>query len=322
MKAIQITEVGGPEKLILVDIYRPEPGAGEVLVKIEAAGLNFIDTYQRAGLYPIELPYVLGMEGAGTVETVGPNVTGFSPGDTVAYAMTAGSYAEFNVVPAALLIRVPDGVATRQAAALMLQGMTAHYLAHSTFPLQAGDRCLVHAGAGGVGRLLIQMAKMAGATVYATVGTEEKAELARECGADAAILYDQVNFQEEVMRLTDGEGVEVVYDSVAKATWERSLHSLKERGMLVLYGNASGPAPAINPLLLSAGGSLFLTRPVLGNYVATREELEWRAGEILGWVQDGSLTLRTEFDYPLAEAADAHRVLEGRQTTGKVLITP
>ena len=322
MKAIQITEVGGPEKLILVDIYRPEPGAGEVLVKIEAAGLNFIDTYQRAGLYPIELPYVLGMEGAGTVETVGPNVTGFSPGDTVAYAVTAGSYAEFNVVPAALLIRVPDGVATRQAAALMLQGMTAHYLAHSTFPLQAGDRCLVHAGAGGVGRLLIQMAKMAGATVYATVGTEEKAELARECGADAAILYDQVNFQEEVMRLTDGEGVEVVYDSVAKATWERSLHSLKERGMLVLYGNASGPAPAINPLLLSAGGSLFLTRPVLGNYVATREELEWRAGEILGWVQDGSLTLRTESDYPLAEAADAHRVLEGRQTTGKVLITP
>ena len=322
MKAIQITEVGGPEKLTLVDMDRPAPGAGEVLVKIEAAGLNFIDTYQRAGLYPIELPYVLGMEGAGTVETVGPNVTGFSPGDTVAYAMTAGSYAEFNVVPAALLIRVPDGVATRQAAALMLQGMTAHYLAHSTFPLQAGDRCLVHAGAGGVGRLLIQMAKMAGATVYATVGTEEKAELARECGADAAILYDQVNFQEEVMRLTDGEGVEVVYDSVAKATWERSLHSLKERGMLVLYGNASGPAPAINPLLLSAGGSLFLTRPVLGNYVATREELEWRAGEILGWVQDGSLTLRTEFDYPLAEAADAHRVLEGRQTTGKVLITP
>ena len=322
MKAIQITEVGGPEKLTLVDMDRPAPGAGEVLVKIEAAGLNFIDTYQRAGLYPIELPYVLGMEGAGTVEIVGPEVTGFSPGDAVAYAMTAGSYAEYNVVPAAVLIKVPDGVATRQAAALMLQGMTAHYLAHSTFTLQAGDRCLVHAGAGGVGRLLIQMAKKAGATVYATVGTEEKAELARECGADAAILYNEVNFQEEIMRLTDGEGVEVVYDSVAKATWERSLHSLKKRGMLVLFGNASGPTPAIDPLLLSTGGSLFLTRPVLGNYVATREELEWRAGEILGWVQDGSLTLRTEFDYPLAEAAEAHRALEGRQTTGKVLITP
>ena len=322
MKAIQITELGGPEKLTLVDIDRPEPGPDEVLVKIEAAGLNFIDTYQRAGLYPIELPYVLGMEGAGTVETVGSEVTGFAPGDSVAYAMAAGSYAEYNAVPAKLLLDIPEGVTTRQAAAVMLQGMTAHYLAHSTFTLEPGDKCLVHAGAGGVGRLLIQMAKNAGATVFATVGTEEKAEIARECGADAAILYDEVNFQEEIMRLTDGEGVEVVYDSVAKATWERSLHSLRERGMLVLYGNASGPAPAIDPLLLSTNGSLFLTRPVLGDYVSNREALEGRASDVLGWVLDGSLKLRTELDYPLAEAAGAHRALEGRQTTGKVLITP
>lgn len=322
MKAIQITELGGPEKLTLVDIDRPEPGPGQVLVKIEAAGLNFIDTYQRAGLYPIKLPYVLGMEGAGTVETVGPDVTDFASGDRVAYAMTPGSYAEYNVVPARILIKVPEGVTTRQAAAVMLQGMTAHYLAHGTFTLQPGDRCLVHAGAGGVGRLLIQMAKNVGAIVYATVGTEEKAEIARECGADAAILYNDVNFQEEVMRLTDNEGLEVVYDSVAKATWERSLHSLRTRGMLVLYGNASGAAPPIDPLLLSTSGSLFLTRPVLGNYVSTREELEWRASDVLGWVQDGSLKLRTEFDFPLAEAADAHRALEGRQTTGKVLIIP
>lgn len=322
MKAIQITELGGLEKLTLVDIDRPEPGPGQVLVKIEAAGLNFIDTYQRAGLYPIKLPYVLGMEGAGTVETVGPDVTDFASGDRVAYAMTPGSYAEYNVVPARILIKVPEGVTTRQAAAVMLQGMTAHYLAHGTFTLQPGDRCLVHAGAGGVGRLLIQMAKNVGAIVYATVGTEEKAEIARECGADAAILYNDVNFQEEVMRLTDNEGLEVVYDSVAKATWERSLHSLRTRGMLVLYGNASGAAPPIDPLLLSTSGSLFLTRPVLGNYVSTREELEWRASDVLGWVQDGSLKLRTEFDFPLAEAADAHRALEGRQTTGKVLIIP
>ncbi len=305
MKAIQITELGGPEKLTLVDVERPEPGAGEVLVKIEAAGLNFIDTYQRAGLYPIELPFTLGMEGGGTVAAVGPEVTGFAVGDDVAYAMTPGSYAEYNLVPAAILIKVPDGVSNRDAAAVMLQGMTAHYLAHSTFTLEPGDKCLVHAGAGGVGRLLIQMAKNIGATVFATVGTEEKAEIASECGADATILYDQV-----------------VYDSVAKATWERSLHSLKERGMLVLYGNASGPAPAIDPLLLSTSGSLFLTRPVLGNYVSTRDALEWRAGDILKWVQDGSLKLRTEIDFPLAEAADAHRALEGRKTTGKVLIIP
>ncbi len=322
MKAIQITEMGGPEKLTLVDIERPEPGPGEVLVKIEAAGLNFIDTYQRAGLYPIDLPYILGMEGGGTVETVGADVTGFAPGDAVAYAMSAGSYAEYNVVPARILIKVPEAVSIRQAAAVMLQGMTAHYLAHSTFTLQPGDRCLVHAGAGGVGRLLIQIARNAGATVYATVGTEEKAEIARECGADAVILYDEVNFQEEVMRLTEGEGVEVVYDAVAKATWERSLHSLKERGMLVLYGNASGLTPAIDPLLLSTNGALFLTRPGLGSYVSTRGDLEWRASDVLGWVEDGSLKLRTEFDYPLAEAADAHRALEGRQTTGKVLIIP
>ena len=322
MKAIQITELGGPEKLTLVDIDQPVPGAGEVLVKIEAAGLNFIDTYQRAGLYPIELPFTLGMEGGGTVAAVGPEVTGFAVGDGVAYAMTPGSYAEYNLVPAAILIKVPDGVSNRDAAAVMLQGMTAHYLVHSTFTLEPGDKCLVHAGAGGVGRLLIQMAKNIGATVFATVGTEEKAEIARECGADAAILYDQANFQEEVMRLTDDEGVEVVYDSVAKATWERSLHSLKERGMLVLYGNASGPVPAIDPLLLSTSGSLFLTRPVLGNYVSTRDALEWRAGDILKWVQDGSLKLRTEIDFLLAEAADAHRALEGRKTTGKVLIIP
>ena len=266
--------------------------------------LNFIDTYQREGLYQITLPYILGMEGAGTVEKVGPNVVGFSPGDSVAYAMTAGSYAEFNVVP------------------VMLQGMTAHYLAHSTFKLETGHTCLVHAGAGGVGRLLIQIAKQAGAIVYTTVGNDAKAEIARECGADRVILYNEVNFQEEIMRLTDNKGLDVVYDAVAKSTWERSLLSLKERGMLVLYGNASGPAPAIDPLLLNTSGSLFLTRPSLGNYVSTREELEWRASDVFNWVLNGSLKLRTEFDYPLAQAADAHRALEGRVTTGKVLIVP
>jgi NADPH2:quinone reductase len=322
MKAIQITQVGGPEKLTLVDTDRPEPAVGEVLVKIESAGLNFIDTYQREGLYQITLPYILGMEGAGTVEKVGPNVVGFSPGDSVAYAMTAGSYAEFNVVPASTLIRLPKGLTSRQAAAVMLQGMTAHYLAHSTFKLETGHTCLVHAGAGGVGRLLIQIAKQAGAIVYTTVGNDAKAEIARECGADRVILYNEVNFQEEIMRLTDNKGLDVVYDAVAKSTWERSLLSLKERGMLVLYGNASGPAPAIDPLLLNTSGSLFLTRPSLGNYVSTREELEWRASDVFNWVLNGSLKLRTEFDYPLAQAADAHRALEGRVTTGKVLIVP
>jgi NADPH2:quinone reductase len=322
MRAIRIHENGEAEVLRWEEIATPAPGPGEVLVRIEACGVNFIDIYFRRGLYKAALPLTLGQEAAGVVEAVGAGVSEVRPGDRVAYAGVLGSYAEYAVTPAARLVTLPPGIDSRQAAAAMLQGMTAHYLACTTFPLTASHTALVHAAAGGVGLLLVQMAKMRGARVIATVGSEEKARLARGAGADAVVLYTQQDFQAEALRFTGGQGVDVVYDSVAKATWEKSLHSLRPRGMLVLYGNASGAAPAIDPLLLSQRGSLFLTRPKLNDYTLTREELLQRAGEVLGWVAAGKLRLRLEHVYPLAEAAAAQRALESRQTTGKVLLIP
>ncbi len=322
MKAVRIHEYGGAEVLRYEDIAVPPAGRGEARVKIEATGVNFIDIYFRQGLYKAALPLIAGQEAAGVVEAVGEGVTEVRPGDQVAYCGVLGTYSEYGVAPAARLVRLPDGVDSRSAAAALLQGMTAHYLATTTFPLQAGHTALVHAAAGGVGLLLIQMAKMRGARVFGTVSTEEKARLARHMGADEVIQYTSQDFQAEVMRLTDGAGVDVVYDSVARATWEKSLHSLRPRGMLVLFGNASGAAPAIDPLLLAQRGSLFLTRPKLGDYVATRQELLSRAGDVLGWVASGKLKLRVEHVFPLARAADAQRALEARRTTGKVLLTP
>jgi NADPH2:quinone reductase len=322
MKAVRIHQNGGADVLRYEDAPNPEPRPGEALVKIEAAGVNFIDIYFRQGLYKSALPLILGQEAAGTVEKLGPGVDGVQPGDRVACAGILGTYAEYFVAPAGRLVKLPAGIDARSAAAAMLQGMTAHYLATATFPLQAGHTALVHAAAGGVGLLLIQMAKMRGARVFGTVSTAEKAALARQVGADETILYTSQDFQAEVMRLTAGAGVDVVYDSVARSTWEKSLHSLRPRGMLVLYGNASGAAPAIDPLLLSQRGSLFLTRPKLGDYTATREELLQRAGEVLGWVASGRLKLRISHVFPLAEAAEAQQALEGRRTTGKVLLIP
>ena len=322
MKAVRIHENGGAEMLRYEEAPAPEPKAGEALVKIEAVGVNFIDIYFRQGLYKAGLPMTLGQEAAGVVESVGPGVSEVKAGDRVAYAGVLGSYAEYAVAPAARLVTLPAGVEARQAAAAMLQGMTAHYLATTTFPLGPAHTALVHAAAGGVGLLLIQMAKMRGARVIGTVGSQEKAALARQAGADEVIVYTEQDFQMEVLRLTGGAGVDVVYDSVAKATWEKSLHSIKPRGMLVLYGNASGAAPAIDPLLLSQRGSLFLTRPKLGDHTATRAELLARAGEVLGWVAAGKVKLRLEHVYPLSEAAAAQRALEGRQTTGKILLIP
>ncbi len=322
MKAVRIHENGGAEVLRYEEVATPAPGAGEALVKIEAVGVNFIDIYFRLGLYKAALPITLGQEAAGVVEAVGPGVTEVRPGDRVAYAGVLGSYAEYAVAPAARLVTLPAGVEARSGAAAMLQGMTAHYLACHTFPLGPGHTALVHAAAGGVGLLLTQMAKMRGARVIASVGSAEKAQLARQAGADEVVVYTEQDFQAEALRLTGGKGVDVVYDSVAQATWEKSLYSLGRRGMLVLFGNASGAAPAIDPLLLAQRGSLFLTRPKLADYTATREELLSRAGEVLDWVASGKLQLRVEHVYPLAEAAQAQRALEGRRTTGKVLLIP
>ncbi len=322
MKAVRIHEHGGAEVLRYEEIPTPSPGPGEALVRVEAAGVNFIDIYYRQGLYKASLPLTGGQEAAGIVESLGPGAAEVAPGDRVAYAGTLGAYAQYAVVPAARLVKLPPGVDSRQAAAAMLQGMTAHYLATATFPLASGHTALVHAAAGGVGLLLVQMAKMRGARVFGAVSTGEKAKLARQAGADEVILYTSQDFQAEVMRLTGGAGVDVVYDSVARATWEKSLHSLRPRGMLVLYGNSSGPAPPIDPLLLTQRGSLFLTRPKLGDYVATREELLARAGEVLGWVAAGRLQVRAEHVFPLADAARAQQALEQRLTTGKVLLIP
>lgn len=322
MKAIRIRANGGPEVLKLEEIPDPTPGPGEAAVKIEAAGLNYIDVYYRTGLYKTQLPFTPGLEGAGVVTAVGANVTEVKVGDRVAYTGVPGAYAQLAVVPAARLVRLPDGVDGKAGAAAMLQGMTAHYLSHTTYPLQSGHWCLVHAAAGGVGLLLCQMAKMRGAKVIGTVSTEAKAKLAREAGADEVILYTQQDFEAEVKRITGGAGVHVVYDAVGKTTFDKSLNCLRMRGMLVLYGQSSGPVPSLDPAVLNQKGSLFLTRPSLFHHVATREELLQRAGDVLGWIKSGKLKLRIDLTLSLAQAAEAHRQLEGRQTTGKVLLIP
>jgi NADPH2:quinone reductase len=322
MKAIQIHETGGPEVLQLDELPIPQPGAGQVLIRVEAVGVNFIELYFRKGVYKAALPLTLGSEAAGTVEELGPGVTGFAAGDAVASVSALGSYAEYALVPAAALVKVPGGLSMEQAAAAMLQGMTAHYLAYSTFPLKAGNTALVHAAAGGVGLLLTQMAVRLGAHVIATVSTEAKAELAREAGASDVILYTEQDFEMEVKRLTGGKGVDVVYDSVGKTTFEMGLNCLRPRGMLALFGASSGPVPPFDLIQLAGKGSLFVTRPTLWHYIATRAELEWRAGDVLGWAAKGELKLRAEHLYPLSEAAQAQVDLEGRKTTGKVLLEP
>ena len=322
MKAIRVHAAGGPEVMRLDDVAQPTPKAGEALVKVDAAGLNYIDVYFRSGQYKAEYPLTLGLEAGGTVTAVGPNVSEVKVGDKVAYTGVPGAYAEHAAVPAARLVVLPAGVSTKQGAAAMLQGMTAHYLACSTYPLKKGDTCLVHAAAGGVGLLLCQMAKMRGARVIGTVSTDEKAKLASEHGADETIIYTRQDFEAEVKRLTDGKGLQVVYDAVGKTTWDKSLNSLAPRGLMALYGQSSGPIGQIDPGILSTKGSLFLTRPSLNHHIASREELQSRAGEVLGWIRDGKLRLRTEFEFPLKDAAEAHRALEGRKTTGKVLLVP
>ena len=322
MKAIRIHEHGGPDTLRYEDVPDPKPRDGEALVKLEAIGLNYIDTYHRTGLYPLGLPFIPGLEGSGIVEAVGSGVSEVGVGDRVAYGSVPNSYADFVVAPGEELVRLPSGMDTRTGAAAMLQGMTAHYLAHTTYPLKRGDSALVHAAAGGVGLLLVQMAKRCGARVFGTVSTEDKAKLAREAGADEVILYSEQDFLSEVKRLTDGRGVDVVYDSVAKTTFEKSLDSLRPRGYMVLFGQSSGPVPPFNLIILSQKGSLFITRPSLGSYTSTREELLHRAEDVLGWVSSGELKLRIGETLPLSEAAEAHRRLEGRKTTGKVLLIP
>jgi NADPH2:quinone reductase len=322
MRAVRVHNFGGPEVLKNEEIAVPEPKAGEARVKIEAIGLNYVDIYQRTGLYPLSLPFTLGRESAGLVDATGPNVAEVKVGDRVAYAMEPGAYAEYAVVPAWKLVPVPANVDTLSAAATMLQGMTAHYLAHSTYPLNQGDTALVHAAAGGVGLLLIQVAKRRGANVIGTVGTEAKAELAKRAGADHVILYTQSDFLQEVKKITGGAGVHVVYDSVGQTTFEKSLDCLRPRGCLALFGQASGPVPPFDLGKLAAKGSLFVTRPTLLHYMSDRRELLERAGDLFNWISSGNLKLRIEKTFPLAEAAEAHRQLEGRRTTGKVILLP
>ena len=322
MRAIRVYETGGPEVLRLEEAELPEPGPGQVRVKVAAIGLNFIETYQRTGLYKLPLPFTPGGEFAGTVDAVGPEVLDFAPGDRVVTASGIGGYAEYALAPADKLVRVPETVELKLAAAVMLQGLTAHYLVYSTYPLKGGDTCIVTAAAGGVGLLLVQIAKLQGARVFGLVSTEAKAALAREAGADEVIFYTQENFAQRARSLTSGRGVDVVYDSVGKSTWEQTLDSLRPRGYAVFFGNASGPVPAIEPLALSTRGSLFMTRPTLGHYIATPEELAWRAGELLRWLDAGTLKVRVDREFALQQVADAHRALEGRETTGKVLIIP
>jgi NADPH2:quinone reductase len=322
MKAILMQGFGGPEVMRLVEVADPTPGPGQLLVRVEAAGVNYIDVYHRTGLYPNTLPLTPGLEGAGVVLGVGPDVTGHRTGERVAWTSTLGSYAERLLVPARQAVEVPDALETRQAAALMLQGMTAQYLSSATYPLKPGDTCLVHAAAGGVGLLLVQMAKARGARVFGTVSTEDKAARTREAGADEVILYSREDFLSAVRRATDGRGVHVVYDSVGRATYEKSLDCLRPLGMLVLFGQSSGPVPPIDPLVLSQKGSLFLTRPKLFDYVSDRASLEARAGEVMSAVASGRLRVRIDRTYPLAAAAEAHRALESRSTTGKILILP
>ncbi len=322
MKQIQIAQYGGPDAMKLVDAPTPSPGPGQALVKIAAAGVNFIDVYFRSGLYKADLPFTPGSEGSGVVEAVGANVTEVKPGDRVAYAMTRGSYSEYALVPGAQAVTLPDSVDFDTAAAAMLQGMTAHYLTHSTYPLTPGDKALVHAAAGGAGGLIVQMAKMLGATVYGTVGSEEKAAIAREAGADETILYNEQDFAAEVKRLTGGKGVDVIYDSVGATTFLKGLDILRPRGTMALFGQSSGTVQPIDPNILNPKGSLFLTRPSLAHHVLTREELLWRARDVLGWIGSGKLKLRIDKRYLLADAAQAHRDLEGRRTAGKLLLIP
>src|SRR6058998_999060 len=322
MKAIRVHSPGGPEALRYEDVPQPSLAAAQVLVKVEAAGVNYIDVYQRTGLYKVATPFTLGQEGAGVVTAVGSGVTDVRVGARVAYTTVLGAYAEYATVPADRVVALPDGVSSKQGAALMLQGMTAHYLACTTYPLKSGDVCLVHAAAGGVGLLLCQIAKLRGARVLGTVSTREKAALARGVGADDVILYTEQDFETEVKRLTNGAALQVIYDSVGKTTFEKGLGCLAPRGMMVLYGQSSGPVGPFDPQVLSQKGSLFLTRPTLAHYTATRAELLGRAGEVLGWIKSGKLTVRIERELPLAQAAEAHRLLEGRKTTGKVLLIP
>ena len=322
MKAIRVHSPGGPEALRYEDVPRPSPAAGDVLVKVEAAGVNYIDVYQRTGMYKVATPFTLGQEAAGVVTAVGPGVSDPKPGDRVAYTSILGAYAEYAVVPADRVVVLPDGVTTRQAAAAMVQGMTAHYLACTTYPLKAGDTCLVHAAAGGVGLLLCQIASRRGARVIGTVSTREKAALARDAGARDVILYTEQDFEAEAKRLTNGLGLQVVYDSVGKTTFEKGLNCLARRGMMVLYGQSSGPVGSFDPQVLNQKGSLFLTRPTIAHYIETRAELVARAGEVLAWVKSGTLKLRIEHEFSLAEAAEAHRALEARKTTGKLLLIP
>ncbi|MEO7084059.1 MAG: quinone oxidoreductase [Gemmatimonadaceae bacterium] len=322
MKVIRVHETGGPERLLLDDVADPSPGNGELLIDVEAIGVNFIDIYQREGLYQLPRPFIPGSEAAGTVRAVGSGVSDFKPGDRVVSQSVKGSYAERAVVLAERSIRIPDGVATKTAAALWLQGLTAHYLTTSTYPLKKGDRALVHAAAGGVGLLLCQIAKKRGAFVIGTASTEEKRALAKAAGADEMIDYTSQDFAAETKRITNNAGVHVVYDSVGKTTFDKSLDCLTKRGMMALFGQSSGPVPPLDPQILNRKGSLFLTRPTLNDYVLTHDELEWRANELLGWVERGELSVRIGREYKLAEAGDAQRALAGRETTGKVLLVP
>ena len=320
MKAIRIHAPGGPEAMRHEDVPEPTPGAGQAQIKVAAAGVNYIDVYFRTGQYKAQLPVTLGLEGAGTVTAVGAGVTDVKVGDRVTWTGVPGCYAQVAVIPAERLVQLPQGLSFKDGAAAMLQGMTAHYLIASTYAVKAGDVCLVHAAAGGVGLLLCQMAKMRGATVIGTVSTEDKARLARAAGADHAILYTQQDFEAEVKRVTGGAGVHVVYDGVGATTFDKGLACLRPRGLMALFGQSSGPVPPLDLQVLNQRGSLFVTRPSLFHYTAARPELLERAGEVLGWIRDGKLKLRIEHQFPLSEAAEAHRALEGRKTTGKILL--
>jgi NADPH:quinone reductase len=322
MKAIVVHSAGGPENLVLEQVGEPSPGPGELLVDVESAGLNFIDTYQRGGLYSLDFPFTPGLEGGGTVTALGEGVTDFSIGDRVGWVGVIGTYAEKHVVPAEKAIRVPENLGTDLVAAVLLQGITAHYLANDTFPLQEGDRCLIHAAAGGVGLLLTQIAAMKGARVITTVGTPEKAKLSRAAGANDVIIYSEVDFKEEVEMMVGAHNLDVVFDGVGAATFDKGLDLLRPRGMMVTFGNSSGPVPEIRPLILAEKGSIFLTRPTMAHYMQTRDELLGRTNDLFEWISSGSLDVRIGHEYPLAQAADAHRALEGRQTTGKVLLHP
>ena len=322
MKTVRVHQYGGLEALKVEEAPVPEPGEGEARVKLEAIGVNFIDIYHRIGRYQGSLPLTLGQEAAGTVDAVGPNVTEVKPGDRVAYASVQGAYAEYAIVPAWRLVSIPSGVDMGHAAAAMIQGLTAHYLTHSTYPLKEGETALVHAAGGGTGQLLVQVAKRRGARVLGTVSSDEKARLAREAGADEVILYPQVDFEAEVKRLTDNVGVDVVYDSVGKDTFDKSLNCIRRRGYMVLFGASSGAVPPLDPQILNAKGSLFLTRPYLGHYTADRAELSWRVTDVFNWIAAGELRVRIDKTFPLSEAAEAHRYLEGRQSKGKILLIP